>query len=198
MFFLLCSACDPPQKSILIKGQAVRCELIAEDAFESGLDNWVIEQGPGGNVSIKHGKMDIDDASGCTVWFREKFEGNIFIEYEATVIDSGGVYDRVSDLNCFWMALDFHHPDDFFARSEQRNGIFQNYHDMKLYYVGLGGHDNTKTRFRRYAGGGERPVLPEHDLSDESYLIKPNKVNRIRLIVYKRAYTILLQRDAGV
>ena len=185
-FFLVFTASCKQQKSILVKGESVLCELITEDAFESGLDNWIIEQVPGGKVTCKHGKMDIDDASGCTVWFREKFQGNILIEYEAVVVDSGGVNDRVSDLNCFWMAMDLDHPGDFFASSEKRKGIFQNYHELKLYYVGLGGHDNSKTRFRRYAGGGERPVLPEHDLSNEAYLIQANKVNRIQLLVYKQ------------
>jgi hypothetical protein len=50
--------------------------------------------------------------------------------------------------------------------------------------VGLGGHTNTKTRFRRYAGNGQKPLLPEHDLSDEVYLIVPNVPNRIRIMVY--------------
>ena len=181
---LLLLACQQPERTIEIDGKHVQCELIAEDGFESGLDRWIVEQRPGGSVSLIDGKMDIDDLSGCTAWFREKFKGNIMIEYEASVIDSGGANDRVSDLNCFWMAKDFNHPEDFFANSEMRNGKFQNYHDMQLYYVGLGGHDNTKTRFRRYAGGGERPVLPEHDLSDQIYLIQANKVNMIRLVVY--------------
>lgn len=65
-----------------------------------------------------------------------------------------------------------------------RAGKFSQYDSLKLYYVGLGGHNNTKTRFRRYTGNGQKPLLPAHDLSDEAYLIVPNVPNRIRIIVY--------------
>lgn len=93
------------------------------------------------------------------------------------MIQSGGLYDRVSDLNCFWMATDPGHLEDF-----SRGGVFLNYHPLRTYYVGQGGHGNTKTRFRRYAGGGERPCLPEHDLSAPSYLLQPNRTMKIELI----------------
>jgi hypothetical protein len=183
--FLLLSACKTVQKKVRINDHLVNCDLIAEDDFSGNLDNWIIEQIPGGTVNLIDGKMDINDSSGCTVWFNKKFEGNIMIEYNAIVIDSGGTFDRVSDLNCFWMATDVYNPDDFFANSRNRNGKFQNYHELQLYYVGVGGHNNTKTRFRRYAGGGERPILPEHDFSNEKYLIKANTTNKIKIVVFK-------------
>lgn len=176
--------CNQPNKTVEIKGIPLQCELIAEDDFSSDLKSWVIEQLPGGSTSIIDGQFDIDDFTGCTAWFNQKLEGNLLIEYDALVIDKGGNNDRVSDLNCFWMAEDINNPNDFFAESEKRGGKFQNYHNLRLYYVGLGGHDNTKTRFRRYVGGGERPCLPEHDLDDAKYLITANKVNKIRLIVF--------------
>lgn len=181
---ILFTACNKPQKTIDIKGEPITCELIASDNFSSDLNNWVVEQRPGGTTSLVDGKMDINDSTGCTVWFNKKFEGNILIEYDAMVIENDGPNDRVSDLNCFWMATDINNPNDFFANSENRNGKFQNYHDLRLYYVGLGGHDNTKTRFRRYVGGGERPCLPEHDLNIPEFLITANKLNKIQLIVY--------------
>lgn len=175
--------CSHQQTGILIKGKSIKANLIADDQFNNGISNWMIEQRDGGTVEISDGQMDIDDANGCTVWFKQKFEGNIVIEYDAVVLDKGGKNDRVSDLNCFWMASDTDNID-FFANSTVRGGKFQNYHKLQLYYVGLGGHDNTKTRFRRYAGGGERPCLPEHDLSDKQFLITANQVNSIRLVVY--------------
>lgn len=178
-------ACNQSQKIVEIKDVSAQCEFIVEDNFNSNLSNWIIEQREGGTASIKDGQFDIDDFAGCTAWFNQKFEGNVMIEYDALVIDQGGDNDRVSDLNCFWMAKDIYNPNDFFATSDTRNGKFQNYHNLQLYYVGLGGHDNTKTRFRRYEGGGERPCLPEHDLDDPNYLINANKVNKIRLIVFK-------------
>ena len=181
---LLISGCQKPQRIIQIgKQQAVVTPVITED-FAHNLSNWTAEQLPGGTVQVKNAKMDIDDFSGCTVWFNEKLHAPLMIEYEAVVVDTGGPNDRVSDLNCFWLAQDIHSPIDFFHHSKKRGGKFQNYHNMQLYYVGLGGHDNTKTRFRRYAGGGKRPCLPEHDLSGETYMITPNALNRIRIVVY--------------
>lgn len=106
------------------------------------------------------------------------------IEYDTYIIDQDGPNDRVSDMNCFWMAKDPENPDNLFANSEKRHGKFSNYDSLRLYYMGVGGHDNSKTRFRRYTGNGERPLLPEHDLSDPKYLIKPNTVNHIRIIAF--------------
>ncbi|TKG95525.1 hypothetical protein EYV94_08780 [Puteibacter caeruleilacunae] len=176
------SKCEAKKKIVeLGDGTKVHAFEKFADDFSGGMDNWVVEQLEGGKVSLVDGKLDIDDFTGCSVWFKKKLSGAIMIEYDAVVVGEGGPNDRVSDLNCFWMASD---PEckDFFSKSKDRGGKFQNYHALKLYYVGLGGHDNTKTRFRRYAGGGDRPCLPEHDLSDAKYLITANKVNHIRII----------------
>lgn len=180
---LTCS-CQKPQRNLQIGKQEVVANPVIKEDFAHDMTNWTVEQLPGGTVAVKDGQMDIDDFSGCTVWFNEKLQAPLMIEYEAVVVSANGPNDRVSDLNCFWLAKDIHSPNDFFKNSESRNGKFQNYHDMQLYYVGLGGHDNTKTRFRRYAGGGDRPCLPEHDMSDKQYLITPNALNRIRIVVY--------------
>lgn len=168
------------QPSIIQKKDKV---ILHEDNFGKDLSQWVVEQQLGGSVEIKNSALEIDDAEGCTIWFKEKLTAPLRIEYEAMVIDSGGAHDRVSDLNCFWMANDLQHPDDFFRMSKQRAGKFRNYHSLILYYVGYGGHNNTKTRFRRYDGNFERPLLPEHDLSDYRYMIVPNKKLLIQLVV---------------
>ena len=163
---------------------AVKGQLIYEDDFADSSDRWVVEQMPGGTAEFSDGQLEIEDAKGCTVWLREKLHAPILIEYDAVVIDAGGPHDRVSDLNCFWLATDSSHPHDFFARSSQRHGKFNHYDSLRLYYVGLGGHHNTKTRFRRYRGDGNKPLLPENDLSEARYLITPNAVNHIRIVVY--------------
>lgn len=178
---IITSSCN--HSSITIKDKKLQAKLKHSDDFNVDMDNWTIEQREGGTVKLIDGKMDIDDANGCTIWYNRKLRGNVLIEYDVVVIDKGGKNDRVSDLNCFWMATSLNN-EDFFANSKERGGKFQNYHNLKLYYVGLGGHNNTKTRFRRYAGGGERPCLPEHDLSDESFLITANTVNHVRIVVY--------------
>jgi len=103
---------------------------------------------------------------------------------DVTVISAGGPNDRASDLNCFWMFSDPKEKDGTFKFGENmRNGKFNNYHTLQGYYVGLGGHNNTKTRFRRYNGDINRDLLPEHDLSEQKYLITPNKKYRIQLVV---------------
>lgn len=155
---------------------------MVEDSFDADLSNWIVEQEPkGGAVRLVDGRLDINVGGGCTVWLKQKLSGPIRIEYEATMIQGGGPYDRVSDLNCFWMATDPGHPTDLFANSS-RGGVFPNYHSLRVYYVGYGGHNNTKTRFRRYVGDGERPCLPEHDLSAPRYLLQSNQTMKITLI----------------
>ena len=157
-------------------------ELIYQNDFEGDISDWLVEQMPGGSVRLSDGKLEIDDAKGCTVWLREKLEGPIMIEYEALIIKKDGPHDRGSDLNCFWMARDPESYDDLFANSQKRGGRFSNYDSLRLYYVGYGAHYNTTTRFRRYTGTGGRPLLPEHDLSDEKVMLKYNVPIKIQLI----------------
>ena len=157
-------------------------EVLYQDDFEGDRSNWVVEQMPSGSVSVTDGKLEINDAKGCTVWFREKLEGPIMIEYEVEIIKKDGPHDRGSDLNCFWMAQDLKAYDNLFAGSRARGGRFTNYDSLRLYYVGYGANHNSTTRFRRYIGTGERPVLPEHDLSDEKYMLKYNVPIKIQLI----------------
>ena len=44
----------------------------------------------------------------------------------------------------------------------------------------MGGHDNTRTRFRRYRGDGTRPLRSEHDR--EGPLLSPDDPMRIRIV----------------
>ncbi|MDO6802342.1 DUF6250 domain-containing protein [Wenyingzhuangia sp. 1_MG-2023] len=159
-------------------------------------NHWVVEQQPNGHVFFNKNKLEIIDAKGCTVWFKHKLKAPIMIEYDATVIDKKGPFDRVSDLNCFWMANDPYLPNDFFKNSENRKGLFENYHNLQLYYVGYGGHNNTKTRFRKYNGNINRPLRKEHDLSAKKYMIVPNKKTHITLTV--RHNYVSYQRDGEI
>jgi len=145
------------------------------------LSNWSVELQNGGTVEARDGKLIIDCPAGCTVWFKKPLDSPVQIEYEATVIAAGGKNDRVSDFNCFWMASDARSPDDFFAT--HRSGKFEDYNQLRCYYVGLGGNGNTTTRFRRYIGDKElRPLLAEHDLRDKAMMISPNAMQTIRLV----------------
>jgi hypothetical protein len=158
--------------------------------------NWVIEQQPGGKVAFENNQLEITDAKGCTVWLKHKLKAPITIQYDATVISNGGPFDRVSDLNCFWMAKDPKSPTDFFKNSKKRAGKFSNYNSLTQYYVGYGGHNNTKTRFRRYNGDENRPLLAEHDLSEKKFMIVPNKKTRIVLKV--RNNIVSYSRDGEI
>ncbi len=157
-----------------------KVEVLHEDVLNES--QWVVEQMPGGMVNFNGKSIEIDDSRGCTVWFKHRQSGPVLIEFEATMIKAGGPNDNARDLNCFWMAIDPMHPTDIFA-NDKRTGRFPTYDSLRLYYVGYGGHRNTQTRFRRYNGLGERPLLPQHDLSRPEYMITPNQAKRIQIVV---------------
>lgn len=140
---------------------------------------WSVEQQPGGSVTVRGDTLVIEDAAGCTVWFRQKLSAPVEITYEVTPVSRGGPHDRVSDVNCFWMAGDPAAPDSL---PQGRSGKFEDYDSLRTYYVGMGGWNNTATRFRRYTGDGTKPLLPEHDLSEAKFLLEPNKTYRIKLV----------------
>jgi hypothetical protein len=159
--------------------------LLAGDDFTGGLSGWRVESQPGGSATATNGVLDIDVPGGCTVWYASKLEGPLLICYEATVVAAGGPNDRVSDLNCFWMASDARSQSDLFAT--HRSGKFSDYDNLRCYYVGLGGNSNTTTRFRRYVGeSGNRPLLAQNDLTAKEDLIVPNVAQTIQLIAAGR------------
>ncbi|NCZ52490.1 MAG: hypothetical protein EBY81_01075, partial [Verrucomicrobia bacterium] len=96
-------------------------EVLFQDDFSGDLSRWVVEQTPSGKTRVIDGELDIDDApgthdkGGCTVWFKEKISGPVRITYDATMVQKGGPNDRLSDLNCFWMASDPKNPEDLFV-----------------------------------------------------------------------------------
>ena len=127
---------------------------------------------------------------GLTMWYRQRLAGDYEISYRICMVMQGGKYDRLSDLNCFWAANDPKYPDDLFARSQWRDGIFKNYNTLNLFYVGYGGNDNSTTRFRRYKGeyygvadDKVKPLLKEY--TDAPHLLVPNQWYEIRIRVEK-------------
>jgi hypothetical protein len=141
--------------------------------------SWVVEQMPGGSVKIGSDAIVIEDVDGATVWFRQQLTAPVEISYEIAAISRGGPNDRVSDVNCFWMATDPKAPG---ALPAGRTGKFEDYDSLRTYYVGMGGNTNSTTRFRRYGGDGTKPLLPEHDLKDKKFLLEPNKTYRLRIV----------------
>lgn len=131
-------------------------------------------------VRFMNDTLEIVAPKGLTLWRKEKMKGDVTITYFARVMDEGLPCDRLSDLNCFWLASD-PKARSVFSRMEQRKGVFTHCYALQLYYVGYGGNSNTTTRFRRYDGnekGIEEPsarpaVLKEY--TDPAHLLRPNQ-----------------------
>lgn len=155
----------------------------SETSPTADLSRWQVEQMPGGSVRCDGDALVIEDAGGCTVWFREKLTAPVEISYDVTIVSRGGPFDRVSDLNCFWMAYDPAAADGCpFSPDRKRSGRFSDYDSLETYYVGMGGNENSTTRFRRYNGTSARPLLPEHDLRNPAVLLTPNRTYHIRVV----------------
>ncbi len=175
----------------MVAGRRVSKLLHSED-FDSDLGHWSVEQMPGGTATVHRGILEIDDAKGCTIWFRNKLSAPVLIEFDIKMIQDGGPHDRTSDLNSFTMAIDPQNPDDLLAGGDARGGSFKNYHPLRLYYVGYGANKNRTARFRRYAGDGSRPVLPEHDL-ERSHI--PNQWRRVQILSTQGNYKYLIDDE---
>ncbi|MEA5427789.1 DUF6250 domain-containing protein [Arcicella lustrica] len=153
--------------------------LFSED-FQGTLNpkKWVseIEPLPNSKVYTIDNKLVLDTKGGVSVWFNQKLKGNYMITFKRKFILNGGVNDRLSDLNVFWLAEDPKNTNLF-----TRTGKFEDYDNIKMYYVGMGGNTNTTTRFRKYEGTGERKLLAEKN--EAQYLLKPNHEYQIKIIV---------------
>ncbi|MBR6285676.1 MAG: hypothetical protein IKR18_01610 [Bacteroidaceae bacterium] len=163
--------------------------LLALTLMSAGArSRWTFEaEDPSTRLSFKGDTLDIVSPKGVTVWYDQKLEGDVEIEYYARVVCEGGQHDRLSDLNCFWMATDPKAGGDIHKRTKWRSGVFNNCYSMSLYYMGYGGNSNSTTRFRRYDGDyesfsreGKRPaILVEH--TDKEHLLKANHWYHIRI-----------------
>jgi hypothetical protein len=154
-------------------------KLIFEDEFSTTVvsDKWIVEK----NIqetdvcTIVDGQLQLNSEGGVTVWYKNELKTNLLIEYDRTLVMEGGKYDRLSDLNQFWMATDPQH------RMFTRQGGFREYDTLQMYYVGMGGNYNTTTRMRRYDGKGTLQIIKEY--TDSTHLLKPNKKYHIQIRV---------------
>lgn len=158
-----------------------KAELLFDKSVLYDSSMWIVEQGDDGKVLFSNEGLEIMDGSGCTVWFKHKLNQPLIIEYDVTMIDKGGEYDRVSDMNVFWLASDPKNLKDLFYSNHGRKGEFKQYDSLQLHYVGMGGHDNTRTRYRRYDGLGNKELEERHDLSHKEVLLEPNKTYTVRI-----------------
>lgn len=172
-------------KLSLLAAFMLTCAIVRADdntALNANLTDWLVEQMPGGRVYTHDDALVIEDLAGCTVWYRHALTAPVEISYDAEVVMQDGPFDRLSDLNCFWMASTPGEPVGLPSSTTKRTGRFADYDTLATYYVGYGGNDNSTTRFRRYPGTGERPLLPTNDLSDAPHLLKPNHVYHLKLV----------------
>lgn len=178
-FIAILSACTSPATEPAAPApRFARGALVARDAFAGDRAAWIVEQQPGGSVAVRDGALVIDDAGGCTVWFRQRLDAPVIIACKVMVSSAS----RVSDMNFFWMASDPSRPADLFAEGHARSGAFATYDTLRTYYVGYGGNTNTTTRFRRYTGTGARPLLPGHDLAAPEFLLQADHIYDLELI----------------
>ena len=162
-------------------------------AAESGLNKrqfskyWRVEsETPNYQVSFRGDTCEILSPKGLTLWRKEKMRQGMTLEYDACVVDEGKKGDRLSDMNCFWLASD-PHAKDLWARANWRSGIFTRCYTLQMYYLGYGGNHNTTTRFRRYDGDEagvddttKRPaVLREY--TDATHLLKANHWYHVKI-----------------
>lgn len=154
-------------------------KLIYSDNFDKDCSNWNVEfeQPEKSSVKIIDGKLDVSTTIGATIWFKTQLSGNIIITYDVIVVEDGCAFDRVSDMNAFWMATD---PS---SKTIQRDGKFASYDNLNLYYAGVGGHYNKFTRFRKYNGVDDKPILKEY--SDKDHLLEGNKTYSVKIMVNK-------------
>ena len=154
--------------------------VIYQNDFKHGLADFAIEAEQPAGVTTRDGALILDAPAGLTVWLKRRLTGPTVIEYDATAISAGGPNDRVSDLNCFWMAADPATPDRL---PGPRTGKFADYDTLRTYYVGYGGNANTTTRFRRYIGTpGNRPIRPQDEFTDTPHLLVANQSVHLKLV----------------
>lgn len=122
--------------------------------------------------------LEIRSPKGLTLWYNKKLKGNVTVEYDAEVVVTGKE-DRLSDLNCFFMASD-PKASSVFTNLSKRGGVFAKQVSLQMYYLGYGGNYNTTTRFRRYTGNGQQPpIITEY--TDADHLLKANHWYRIKI-----------------
>lgn len=162
-------------------------------AAESGLNKrqftkyWRVEsEATDYQVAFSGDTCEIVSPKGLTLWRKEKMRQGMTVEYDACVVDEGKAGDRLSDMNCFWLASD-PQAKDIWARSGWRSGIFTHCYTLQMYYLGYGGNHNTTTRFRRYNGdeagvddAAKRPAILK-EYTDAAHLLRPNHWYHVKI-----------------
>ncbi len=120
------------------------------------------------HLTLNDDALAFESAAGLTLWLDKPLVGNYRIAFTREVRLAGGAYDRLSDVNQFWAARDPQRSNLF-----TRRGQLNEYDNLALYYVGMGGNWNSTTRFRYYNGQGDRALLGEY--TDAAHLLQPGR-----------------------
>lgn len=162
-----------PAQQMIPKGK-----ILFEDQFSNLSSHWLLETQSANpaKLTVDSGRMIIDAGKDATVWLDQPLSGNLLIDCYREVWMRNGAHDRLSDMNFFWMATDPRNKILF-----TRKGIFKEYDSLQLYYAGIGGNTNTTTRFRKYTGNGDKPVLQEY--TDSPHLLKANHRYHIQILI---------------
>ena len=141
-------------------------------------------------VLLRGDTLDITTPKGLSLWWEEPLTAPCTIRYRACVVVEGGPCDRLSDLNCFWMATVPAADGDVSSPLRtigQRSGRFVESYRLQCYYLGFGGNSNTTTRFRRYDGdtlavsdASRRPAIIK-EYTDAAHLLRPNHWYDVRI-----------------
>ena len=146
---------------------------------------WLIAaESPQTRVMMRGDTIDITTPAGLTLWYNKLLTAPCTIHYRACVVVGNGATDRLSDLNCFWM-----------ANTMLPEGRFVDNYRLRCYYLGYGGNHNTTTRFRRYTADSmavndiahRPPVLVEY--TDSTHLLLPNHWYDIHITVASDGHT---------
>ena len=148
---------------------------------------WRVEsESPDYRVTFRGDTCELLSPKGLTLWRKEQLSANSVVEYDAQVVDEGRKGDRLSDLNCFWLASD-PQQKDIWARASWRSGIFVRCYTLQMYYLGYGGNHNSTTRFRRYTGDERgvdstayRPAILK-EYTDAPHLLRPNHWYHVKI-----------------
>ena len=179
-------------KRILLVLLWINCSVVASFG-QSGLNSrefrkyWQVEsESPDYRVTFSGDTCEILSPKGLTLWRKEKMKAGMTVEYDACVVDEGREGDRLSDLNCFWLASD-PNAKDLWARAAWRSGIFVRCYTLQMYYLGYGGNHNSTTRFRRYDGdeagvedAAKRPAILK-EYTDADHLLKANHWYHVKI-----------------
>lgn len=152
--------------------------------------HWRVEaESPKTRILQRNDTLDIVAPQGLSLWWDEPLVAPCTITYRACVVNEGGVHDRLSDLNCFWMANDPMTQGSPLRGISQRQGRFVESYRLQCYYLGFGGNYNTTTRFRRYTGeslavtnAAARPAILR-EYTDAAHLLRPNHWYEVRIEV---------------